>query len=218
MRPSWLVPVFCAVACAPGVPIGSHPEPSPPEIGGQSGSDPGGACIEDVAIGSTGDVLEGIDGPFSAADLLGLATDRFAGTLLWQDGPPSALELVVDDPGEIRLVTATPGEDCTSRIEIDVRIGFHTDDGQLDEVADTVLFGVDPTTAWLDVDRDADALVGSYAFPEDGRIWTLRLSARVDAAGAHGTLSATSRGDATGGGVATGSESAGTLGTFDALR
>lgn len=117
---------------------------------------------------------------FAATDLLALAEGTWADTFTWdRDASTSGLELTLGwTDGEARFVDSVEvypddGEQpaigliCEDRVEVDVQIGFVTDDGSFDESWTGPLTGKAADLAELYRALDPDALGGTYDMDAD---------------------------------------------------
>jgi hypothetical protein len=183
-------------------------------VGGQSGEDPG--CTDTVTVGLSSDTLDGVEGAFSADDLLAVAEGAHDGTLTWEDGSVSALTVDVTwDGGEVRLVDSvyegTADTYCSPRIEVDVAYAFTTADGLFSEAGTAALAGTEPAVAGLAAEWTE--LEGTFQIPSEEGPGMLYMGASFQGDGAHGELFVVTVGEEIEG-VQSSSEEGGALATW----
>jgi hypothetical protein len=143
---------------------------------------------------------------FTAQDLLDLAVGTHDETFAWARGGTTPLtQEVTYDGGEARFVAreavypegdgAQPaiGVICDDTVEVDVSMGFSTDDGAFAEVWELALDAVSADTAQWNQPLDPDGLTGTYDMDDDitEPDWderSLWASGSFDATGSHGEV------------------------------
>lgn len=146
---------------------------------------------------------------FSAADLLAALGAEQSSSLAWAKGGTSALHVTPGVPVAVRFLTreyevtsdgegietleSTVGpEECGDVVEVDLPLGFATEDGQFNESWESTLTSGDGTSAFLSRELDLAAIRGSYTLtevdPTEFDAVHVFLNAELSAGAVHGEI------------------------------
>ena len=170
-------------------------------VGGQSGENP--VCEETTEVAAAADPIEGLDGPFSADDLLAFVDGQHVSPGTWSDDTTTDVTVELGSVGEIRHVLGTADPEanviCPSRIEVDLDYAFDTADGRLSEAGATTLIARSLDDASVAGEWLTSELAGTWTAPAgaDGLRWSAQIARDGTATGKVVTVERESAGSST---------------------